>query len=206
MAADAILVGDPGRALALAQLVLDKPRMANHARGLWGYSGKTPAGRALTVQATGMGAPSAAIVIGDLASLGVERVIRIGTCIGVEGRCEAGETLLVGRALGGDGVSLGLIPDGVAEADPALRAALEGSGKPATIASADRPAVAAPADAAATDLQTAAVLAVAAELGIPAAALLVVERVGDDEALYEELEEPIAAAGGAAADAFSTSG
>ena len=31
--------------------------MSNHARGLWGYSGRTPAGDELTIQATGMGGP-----------------------------------------------------------------------------------------------------------------------------------------------------
>jgi len=44
IAADAILVGDPGRALLLAQELLEQPKMSNHARGLWGYSGATPDG------------------------------------------------------------------------------------------------------------------------------------------------------------------
>src|SRR4051794_35507423 len=55
---DAILVGDPGRAMALAQVLTEQPRMANHARGLWGYSGTTADGRGLSVQSTGMGGPS----------------------------------------------------------------------------------------------------------------------------------------------------
>ena len=71
IAADAVLVGDPGRALLLAQELLEEPKMSNHARGLWGYSGQTPAGDALTIQATGIGGPSAALVLGDLAELGV---------------------------------------------------------------------------------------------------------------------------------------
>ena len=54
--------GDPGRALAVAQALLDQPpRMFNHARGLWGYTGTAPDGELLTVQATGMGGPSAAL-------------------------------------------------------------------------------------------------------------------------------------------------
>ncbi len=77
---DAILVGDPGRAMALAQIVIEGPKMCNHARGLWGYSGLTAEGRGLNVQATGMGGPSAALVLGDLAELGVGRAVRIGTC------------------------------------------------------------------------------------------------------------------------------
>src|SRR6201989_177328 len=81
---DAILVGDPGRAMALAQVLTEGPKMANHARGLWGYSGPRADGRGLTVQATGMGGPSAALVLADLAELGVRRAIRIGTCAALD--------------------------------------------------------------------------------------------------------------------------
>ncbi|MEA2194165.1 MAG: purine-nucleoside phosphorylase, partial [Solirubrobacteraceae bacterium] len=64
LAPRALLPGDPGRALALAQLVLTEPKMFNHNRGLWGYTGEAIAdGRPLTIQSTGMGGPSAAIVI-----------------------------------------------------------------------------------------------------------------------------------------------
>jgi len=207
MAPDAILVGDPGRALALAQHLVNKPpRMSNHARGLWGYTGETPAGSALTIQATGMGGPSAAIVLEDLAGLGIRRAIRIGTCTGVPGAAEPGEILLVERALGADGVTLGLIEEGIAEPDAALLGALEGAGRPATVASVDRHGGPAPADAVAVDLQTAAVLAVGRELGIPAAALLGVERAGDGASLDDEaLAAPITAAGERAAAVLSGS-
>ena len=97
IAADAILVGDPGRALLLAQELLEQPKMSNHARGLWGYSGETAAGRALTIQATGMGGPSAAVVLGDLAKLGVRRAIRVGTCTGLAADLAAGDLILVDR-------------------------------------------------------------------------------------------------------------
>src|SRR5690349_15047482 len=79
-ATDAILVGDPGRALMLAQELLQQPKMSNHARGLWGYTGVTHEGHELTVQSTGMGGPSATVVLHDLAELGVRRALRIGTC------------------------------------------------------------------------------------------------------------------------------
>src|SRR4249919_3052867 len=79
VAADAILVGDPGRALLLAQELLAEPKMSNHARGLWGYSGETAANRPLTIQSTGIGGPSAAVVLAELADLGVRRALRIGT-------------------------------------------------------------------------------------------------------------------------------
>src|SRR5258705_11910611 len=54
---DAILVGDPGRALLLAQELLEKPKMSNHARGLWGYTGHTAAGDWRTTPAAGMAGP-----------------------------------------------------------------------------------------------------------------------------------------------------
>jgi uridine phosphorylase len=76
----ALLPGDPGRALALAQVVLgDDRKMFNHHRGLWGYTGTTSDGAPLTIQSTGMGGPSAAIVLEELAALGVRTAIRVGT-------------------------------------------------------------------------------------------------------------------------------
>ncbi|HTR72171.1 MAG TPA: hypothetical protein VMG80_01135, partial [Solirubrobacteraceae bacterium] len=54
-----LLPGDPGRALALAQKLIATPRMFNHHRGLWGYTGLALAdGEPLTIQATGIGGPS----------------------------------------------------------------------------------------------------------------------------------------------------
>ena len=75
-----LLPGDPGRALRLAQLLTDSPRMLNHNRGLWGYTGTAADGELLTIQATGMGGPSAAIVTEELIRLGARRLVRVGTC------------------------------------------------------------------------------------------------------------------------------
>ena len=76
----AILAGDPGRAMLLAQELIEEPKMSNHARGLWGYSGAAVAdGEPLTIQSTGIGGPSAALVLGELVELGVRRAIRVGS-------------------------------------------------------------------------------------------------------------------------------
>ena len=56
-----LLPGDPGRALRLSTQLIDGPRMLNHHRGLWGYSGPGTDGAPLTIQSTGMGGPSAAM-------------------------------------------------------------------------------------------------------------------------------------------------
>ena len=61
-----LLPGDPGRALRLAQQLIDGPRMLNHHRGLWGYCGPGADGAPLTIQSTGLGGPSAAAVVAEL--------------------------------------------------------------------------------------------------------------------------------------------
>jgi uridine phosphorylase len=125
LAPRALLPGDPGRALALAQELLAAPLMFNHNRGLWGYSGAyTGDGEPLTIQATGLGGPSAAIVLEELAALGLERAIRVGTATALDATLDPGDLLIVERALCGDGTSAALGALGEVEADPALLAEL----------------------------------------------------------------------------------
>jgi DeoD family purine-nucleoside phosphorylase len=99
-----LLPGDPGRALLLAQSLLEQPTMFNHHRGLWGYTGKAPDGEPLTVQSTGMGGPSAAIVISELADLGGRIFIRVGTCGGLRPELKLGDLIVAAEALPFDGV------------------------------------------------------------------------------------------------------
>jgi uridine phosphorylase len=204
-AADAVLVGDPGRALLLAQELLEKPKMSNHARGLWGYSGRTPGGAELSVQSTGMGGPSAALVLADLAELGLRRAIRVGTCAALGDGVRLGELIVVGEALTWPRPGSG---DGVARPDPELSAALaaalgDGAGT-GTVASLDTlPGNGtdgdAPADVA--DMQTATLLARGAELGVALAAVLIVATTIAGEHLGDEAAEAAAKRAGSAAAA-----
>jgi uridine phosphorylase len=134
-ARDVLLPGDPGRALALAQQLLAEPKMSNHARGLWGYTGETPDGRPLSIQSTGMGGPSAAIVIQELAGLGVRRAIRVGTCGALAADLGHGQLIAAGEALAEDGASRALGAGEIAEADPGLTRRLAGAlaGGPAPV-------------------------------------------------------------------------
>ena len=75
-----LLPGDPGRATRVAQR-MEGVRCYNEFRGLLGYTG-TYKGTPVSVQTTSMGAPSAAIVVEELAMLGAKTAIRIGTCGG----------------------------------------------------------------------------------------------------------------------------
>jgi uridine phosphorylase len=103
-----LLPGDPGRALLLAQSLLEGPAMFNHHRGLWGYTGTAPDGEPLTIQSTGMGGPSAAIVIAELVQLGARRLLRVGTCGALVPGFELGDLLVVSEAIPADGTSRAL--------------------------------------------------------------------------------------------------
>jgi uridine phosphorylase len=103
-----LLPGDPHRALAVAQALLDQPKMFNHHRGLWGYTGEGRDGELLTIQATGMGGPSAAIVVEELIALGARTFIRIGTCGALTERHAIAELVAVESALALDGASRAL--------------------------------------------------------------------------------------------------
>jgi len=119
-----LLPGDPGRALLLAQSLLAEPKMFNHNRGLWGYTGEARDGRPLTIQSTGMGGPSAAIVIAELAELGARTLLRIGTCGALDATLALGDLLVAGEALAADGTSRALGAGDRVGGDPELLARL----------------------------------------------------------------------------------
>jgi DeoD family purine-nucleoside phosphorylase len=100
-----LLPGDPLRAKRVAEEFMDGARQVNGERGLLGYTG-TVEGRPVSVQATGMGAPSAAIVIEELIMLGARRLIRIGTCGGLSPDLELGDIVIGISAVPADGTAL----------------------------------------------------------------------------------------------------
>src|SRR3954470_15685309 len=100
-----LLPGDPGRALLLAQTVLTEPKMFNHHRGLWGYTGAAADGEPMTIQSTGMGGPSAAIVIEELVELGARRLVRVGTCGTTRPGLALGDLVVAREAIAADGTS-----------------------------------------------------------------------------------------------------
>ena len=209
----ALLPGDPGRALALAQELLDAPKMFNHARGLWGYTGTAPDGGPLTIQSTGLGGPSAAIVVEELCDLGLRAAVRLGTCGALDGAAAPGELVCAREALARDGTSVALGAGGRVAADAALTAALGAhADRTGTVVSTDLfydPAAAAVRSgledgALAVDLQSAAVLAVAARRGVRAGCLLAVVRGPEGDDLDgEALEAAVRRMGHAGAEALA---
>jgi DeoD family purine-nucleoside phosphorylase len=173
-----LLPGDPGRALLLAQELLAEPKMFNHNRGLWGYTGAAADGEPLTIQSTGMGGPSAAIVLEELIELGVRRAVRVGTCGALDGDLRLGDLVVAAEALAADGTSRAL---GAGERI-AAPGAIEVEGRAGLVASTDlfydpdpaREAAWREAGALAVEMETAALYAVGARRGIEVAAVLAV--------------------------------
>jgi uridine phosphorylase len=185
--------------MALAQAVLEKPLMANHHHGLWGYSGTTAADQALTVQSTGIGGPSTAAVAAELVGLGVTRAVRLGACTALDGALATGDVVVVDVGLGLDGTSraLGLERP---TADPTLTAALTATLRASTATAVGYDLASAAADrglredwiaagATVADGETAALFALAEREGLAVAAALIVEPV---EGELVELGERVA--------------
>lgn len=116
-----LLPGDPARAMAIATDQLENPRMFNHRRGLWGYSGTTKAGTGVIVQSSGMGGPSAAIVVHELCDLGAQVIVRVGTCGAIAPNIKLGDLIVVTEAVSDDGTSRTLAGDAPLPADPELK-------------------------------------------------------------------------------------
>jgi DeoD family purine-nucleoside phosphorylase len=194
-----LLPGDPARALAVAQALLEQPRMFNHARGLWGYTGTAPDGELLTVQATGMGGPSAAIVCEELIALGARSLVRIGTCGALDPAIELGTLIAAEKVLPADGTSAALGANGAVEPDPRLLARLVKAGaRPATVATSDlfydpRDEAAAWAErgAVAVEMEAATILQVAARRGVAAACVLGVSDVATSEGARRMTDEEL---------------
>jgi DeoD family purine-nucleoside phosphorylase len=100
--AEACLVpGDPLRAKYVAETFLEAAEQRNSERGMLGFTG-TYKGKPVSVQATGMGCPSAAIVVEELVQLGVKRLLRIGTCGGLQPDMKLGDLVIALSAVPAD--------------------------------------------------------------------------------------------------------
>jgi uridine phosphorylase len=199
-----LLPGDPHRALAVARELLDGPKMFNHARGLWGYTGEAPDGEPLTIQSTGMGGPSAAIVCEELISLGARRLVRIGTCGALVDGLPFGDLLSAASVLAADGASEALGADGVLRPDPRLAERLAAAGaRPVTVVSTDlfydpragRAGAWVESGAVAVEMEAATILQVAARHDVAAACVLGVTDVPGEDGSKRATPEQIEAIG-----------
>lgn len=103
-----LLPGDPLRAKYIAETFFDDPQQKNSERGMLGYTG-TFQGRPVSVQSSGMGCPSAGIVIEELVQLGVKRILRVGTSGGLQPGMQMGELIVAMSAVPADATPTHLI-------------------------------------------------------------------------------------------------
>lgn len=79
-----LLPGDPLRARTIAETLFENPVCYNEVRGMYGFTGFYR-GKRVSVQGTGMGMPSLSIYVNELiSSYGVQNLIRVGTCGGMQ--------------------------------------------------------------------------------------------------------------------------
>jgi 5'-methylthioadenosine phosphorylase/purine-nucleoside phosphorylase len=105
-----LLPGDPLRAKYIAETYLDNPVLRNEERAMYGYTGEFE-GRPVSVQATGMGCPSAAIVVEELVQLGVKRLLRVGTCGGLQPDLKLGDLIVAVSAIAADQTAQHLVDE-----------------------------------------------------------------------------------------------
>jgi uridine phosphorylase len=170
--------------------------MFNHHRGLWGYTGTAPDGLALTIQSTGMGGPSAAIVFTELIALGARRAIRVGTCGALATGLALGELVIAREAISADGTSRALGVGARASADPTLTDALARHARAASVATVvsvdlfyDGDERTEHRDAVAVEMEAAALFAVGARAGVPVGCVLAVSDTFDTHATRTRIDE-----------------
>ena len=103
-----LLPGDPLRARYIAETFLADVVEVNAERGLLGYTG-TWEGKRVSVQGTGMGCPGAAIVFEELIQLGVEKLLRVGTCGGLQPDHALGDLIVALTAVPADSTAAHLV-------------------------------------------------------------------------------------------------
>ena len=98
-----ILPGDPGRCQAIARY-FDAPVHVQTNREYVTYTG-TLLGEKVSVVSTGIGGPSAAIAMEELANLGAHTFIRVGTCGGIDLSVRSGDVVAATGAVRMEGTS-----------------------------------------------------------------------------------------------------
>ena len=104
----AIIPGDPGRVEKIAAY-LDNAKQVGYNREYNSYLGYLDGEKVLVVS-TGIGGPSCAICVEELAKIGVDTFIRVGTCGGMQPEIEPGDVIIATGAIRQDGTSREYLP------------------------------------------------------------------------------------------------
>jgi len=128
VAPSVLLPGDPDR-IPLITKYWDRAKQVADNRGLPVWTGIYK-GIPVSAAATGMGCPSAAIVVEELANVGAKVFIRVGTCGALKKGINSGDLIIPIAAMRFDGTTKEYIaPEFPAVADPSVVLALEKTAK-----------------------------------------------------------------------------
>lgn len=123
-----LLPGDPGRVESIAKL-LDRPRLVARNREFTTYTGELD-GRSVSVCSTGIGSPSTAIAVEELAAIGAKLFIRVGTTGSIQKGVSFGDLVVATAAVRDEGTTPGYVPlDYPAVADFELVQAMISAGR-----------------------------------------------------------------------------
>jgi len=100
----AIVPGDPGRCEGLAKMLDPNPKFLAAHREYTSYLANFH-GVPVLVCSTGMGGPSVTIGMEELAELGIEHFLRIGTCGAIQPHLKLGDLIITKAAIRLDGAS-----------------------------------------------------------------------------------------------------
>ena len=98
-----ILPGDPGRCASIAAL-FDDAKLVSQNREYVIYTGSL-LGEKVSVCSTGIGGPSAAIAMEELAAIGADTFVRVGTCGGIDVNVQSGDIVVATGAVRFEGTS-----------------------------------------------------------------------------------------------------
>ena len=104
----AFLPGDPQRVERIASH-FDEARKVGDYRGYVTYTGEA-GGVGISACSTGIGCPSAAIVVEELMRIGVETFIRVGTTGSLQPGLDSGDIVVATAAVRGEGTSRSYVP------------------------------------------------------------------------------------------------
>lgn len=117
----ALLSGDPGRAARIAKAHLKDVNTLSEHRGLHSYVGRLESGKPILSATSGMGAPSLSIIVNELVQVGINTIIRVGTCGSIQPQVKAGSVVISSAALTRQGAANDIAPpEYPAVADPFL--------------------------------------------------------------------------------------
>ncbi len=103
-----LLPGDPGRVPKIAAYLDDAKEVASN-REYTTYTGKVD-GIKISVTSTGIGCPSAAIAVEELARVGADTFIRVGTAGSLQEHVKLGDLVISTATVRDDGTSLQYLP------------------------------------------------------------------------------------------------